>query len=130
MNTIIVERHDNVGLVRLNRPQGLNAITQEMDDLLLDAWNTINADPDIWCAILSAEGEEIETRDDDGAVIVTARGWRAMRGLALADPLKAFDAWNELWLGAAAAHDRFLRVQTMRSLGELGWSMAWRIAPR
>ena len=81
-------------------------------------------------AILSAEGEEIETREDDGAVIVTARGWRAMRGLALADPLKAFDAWNELWLGAAAAHDRFLRVQTMRSLGELGWSMAWRIAPR
>ena len=32
----------------------------------------------------------------------------------LADPLKAFDAWNELWLGAAAAHDRFLKVQTTR----------------
>jgi len=35
-------------------------------------------------------------------------GWRAVRELKLADPLKAFDAWNELWLGAAAAHDRFL----------------------
>ncbi|WP_072383628.1 enoyl-CoA hydratase-related protein [Novosphingobium sp. NDB2Meth1] len=51
-----IEGH--VAHVRLNRPQGLNAITQEMDDLLLDAWNTINADPDIWCAILSAEGEK------------------------------------------------------------------------
>ena len=53
-----------------------------------------------------------------------------MRELKLADPLKAFDAWNELWLGAAAAHDRFLKVQTTRSLGERGWSIAWRIAPR
>ena len=51
-----IEGH--VAHVRLNRPQGLNAITQEMDDLLLDAWNTINTDPDIWCAILSAEGEK------------------------------------------------------------------------
>ena len=48
----------HVAHVRLNSPQGLNAITQEMDDLLLDAWNRINADPDIWCAILSAEGEK------------------------------------------------------------------------
>ena len=51
-----IEGH--VAHVRLNRPQGLNAITQEMDDLLLDAWNTIKTDPDIWCAILSAEGEK------------------------------------------------------------------------
>jgi crotonobetainyl-CoA hydratase len=48
----------HVAHVRLNRPQGLNAITQEMDNLLLAAWNTINADPQIWCAILSAEGEK------------------------------------------------------------------------
>jgi len=48
----------HVAHVRLNRPQGLNAITQEMDDLLLDAWKAINADPDIWVAVLSAEGEK------------------------------------------------------------------------
>lgn len=48
----------NVARVHLNRPQGLNAITQEMDDLLLDAWQAINDDPYIWCAILSAEGEK------------------------------------------------------------------------
>ncbi|MES2492229.1 MAG: enoyl-CoA hydratase-related protein [Pseudomonadota bacterium] len=51
-------RDGHVAHVRLNRPQGLNAITQEMDDLLLAAWTTINADPDIWCAVLSAEGEK------------------------------------------------------------------------
>lgn len=48
----------HVARVHLNRPQGLNAITQDMDDLLLDAWRSINDDPDIWCAILSAEGEK------------------------------------------------------------------------
>jgi enoyl-CoA hydratase/carnithine racemase len=51
-----VEGH--VAHVRLNRPQGLNAITPEMDDLLLAAWTTINADPEIWAVILSAEGEK------------------------------------------------------------------------
>lgn len=49
---------DHIANVRLNRPQGLNAITQEMDDLLFDAWTEINANPDIWAVILSAEGEK------------------------------------------------------------------------
>jgi crotonobetainyl-CoA hydratase len=51
-------RDGNIARVHLNRPQGLNAITGEMDDLLFDAWQAINADPDIWCAIVSAEGEK------------------------------------------------------------------------
>jgi crotonobetainyl-CoA hydratase len=48
----------HVARVHLNRPQGLNAITQEMDDLLFEAWNRINSDSEIWAAILSAEGEK------------------------------------------------------------------------
>lgn len=58
MADVEFSREGNIARVHLNRPQGLNAITQEMDDLLLDAWTTINEDPDIWCAILSAEGEK------------------------------------------------------------------------
>ena len=45
-----------VAQVRLNRPEQLNAITPEMDDLLVPVWKRINDDPDIWCAILSATG--------------------------------------------------------------------------
>jgi hypothetical protein len=81
-------------------------------------------------AMLAAEGEEVETRESEGTVIVGAQGWRLVRDLDLADPLNAFDAWNELWLGAAAACDRFLTVQTMRSCDDRGWRIAWRIAPR
>lgn len=35
----------------------MNALTDEMEDLLAAAWTRINDDPDIWCAILSASGE-------------------------------------------------------------------------
>jgi len=51
-----VEGH--VARVHLSRPEGLNAITQQMDQLLFDAWQRINTDPEIWAAILSAEGEK------------------------------------------------------------------------
>jgi crotonobetainyl-CoA hydratase len=44
--------------VRLNRPKTLNAVTGEMNWRLLEAWTEINADPDIWVAVLSAEGEK------------------------------------------------------------------------
>lgn len=48
----------HVARVHLNRPEGLNAITPDMDQSLLDAWNEINSNPEIWVAILSAEGEK------------------------------------------------------------------------
>jgi enoyl-CoA hydratase/carnithine racemase len=51
-------KEGHVAKVRLNRPSGLNAITQEMDGQLFDAWQHINNDPDIWCAVLSATGEK------------------------------------------------------------------------
>ena len=81
-------------------------------------------------AILQAEGEEVEVLEDEDAVVMRQAGWRAVDRLTLADPLRAFDAWNQLWLGAAAAHDRFLEVQTARDFSERGWSITWRIAAR
>lgn len=58
MSDVTFTKDGHVARVHLNRPQGLNAITDEMDERLLFAWRTINDDPDIWCAILSAEGEK------------------------------------------------------------------------
>jgi len=81
-------------------------------------------------AVLRASGEDVEATERNGGVGVVMHGWRVARELALADPLAAFDAWNELWLGAAAAHDRFLAVHTARALGGRGWEIAWQIAPR
>jgi enoyl-CoA hydratase/carnithine racemase len=58
MSDILFSVDNHVANVRLNRPQGLNAITSSMDDALLDCWNEINNNPDIWAVILSAEGEK------------------------------------------------------------------------
>jgi enoyl-CoA hydratase/carnithine racemase len=58
MADIEFTRQGHVAHVRLNRPQGLNAITSDMDEALLAAWTEINADPDIWAVILSAAGEK------------------------------------------------------------------------
>ena len=58
MTDIVFAQDGHIARVHLNRPQGLNAITREMDELLLQAWTTINENPEIWCAILSAQGEK------------------------------------------------------------------------
>lgn len=58
MADVEFSREGHVAHVRLNRPKSLNAVTGEMNQLLLDAWTEINSDPDIWVAILSAEGEK------------------------------------------------------------------------
>ncbi|MES2512377.1 MAG: enoyl-CoA hydratase-related protein [Pseudomonadota bacterium] len=58
MADVEFSRDGHVAHVRLNRPKSLNAITGEMNHLLLDAWTEINSNPDIWVAVLSAEGEK------------------------------------------------------------------------
>ena len=51
-----IEGH--IAFVHLNRPKTLNSVTGEMDEELLKIWKEINTNPDIWVAILSAEGEK------------------------------------------------------------------------
>lgn len=46
-----------VGYITLNRPESLNAINDEMDRLLADAWGRFEADSDIWVIVLRANGE-------------------------------------------------------------------------
>jgi len=57
MSDVEFSRSDHVAQVRLNRPRSLNAITAGMEQELFEAWNEINGDPEIWLAVLSAEGE-------------------------------------------------------------------------
>lgn len=57
MPDVEFSRDGHIAHVRLNRPTSLNAVTPEMDALLFEAWNEINRDPEVWVAILSAEGD-------------------------------------------------------------------------
>ena len=57
MSTVIYEKTDHIAYVRLNRPEALNAINNEMRRELEAVWHDFNADDDLWVAILTAEGD-------------------------------------------------------------------------
>lgn len=71
-------------------------------------------------AVLSGAGDDWTVRQT---------GWRLMAGRPDLSPA-VFDAWNELWVGAALAHDRHLglEVTARRDRGDPTW--AWRITRR
>ena len=48
----------HVAHVVLNRPDHMNTITGAMDDRLHEIWQSINYDPAVWCAVLSARGDK------------------------------------------------------------------------
>jgi hypothetical protein len=71
-------------------------------------------------ALAISQGEQVEMRGE----LLTQQGWRLIAGVALPDSDAAFRAWNALWEGALAAHNRFLRLKTERA----GETIIWRIA--
>ncbi|BAM89872.1 conserved hypothetical protein [Bradyrhizobium oligotrophicum S58] len=71
------------------------------------------------------QGDDAELRQDDGSTFVSQTSWRLMSERENLSPA-VFDAWNELWVGAALAHDRFMRIEVTerRDRGDARW--AWR----
>jgi len=51
--TILTEREDGVGIVRLNRPEALNALNAQLVDETVDALRAFDADPAVGCMILT-----------------------------------------------------------------------------
>jgi len=71
------------------------------------------------------QGDDAQISREGDALIVRQTSWRLMAEQTSLSP-RVFDAWNELWVGAALAHDRFMRVEVIarRDLGDAHW--AWR----
>ena len=80
-------------------------------------------------ALGQAQGDDTQCVADGDGWTVRQTTWRLMAGHGRL-PAEVFDAWNELWVGAAAAHDRFLRLEVTarRDFGDPDW--AWRIRRR
>ena len=56
-NTIDFERSGHVATITLNRPERLNAFTEEMSVELSEAWTAIRDDPQIRVAIMTGAGD-------------------------------------------------------------------------
>lgn len=56
-NELFFTVDNHVAYVTLNRPQKMNAINASLDAQLADCWNEIDANRDIWVAVLAATGK-------------------------------------------------------------------------
>jgi hypothetical protein len=72
--------------------------------------------------LAAAQGEDVEIEEQGSAVVVRQAGWRLMNGLTL-DPV-VVAAWNQLFDGALAVHNRRLSLTAERD----GEGIVWRIA--
>lgn len=73
-------------------------------------------------ALAAAQGEEIEIAETGDRTVLRQSGWRLMDGIRGADA--AFAAWNELWTGALAVHNRRLRLAARREGDGIVWEIA------
>ncbi|MEM9693952.1 MAG: crotonase/enoyl-CoA hydratase family protein [Myxococcota bacterium] len=54
---IVTETRGHVRLIGIDRPKKYNGFTPEMVTALADAYQAFEDDPEVWCALLWAEGE-------------------------------------------------------------------------
>jgi hypothetical protein len=72
--------------------------------------------------LAAGQGDDAVLQVNGSAAHVRQSSWRLMAEREALSPA-VFDAWNELWIGAALAHDRFLRVEVTerRDRGDASW---------
>jgi len=63
--TILVEKHDPVGIITLNRPEKLNAMNLEMKNEMSDALSEMKTDDDIRAVILTGAGRAFSSGHDN-----------------------------------------------------------------
>ena len=52
----LVEKRGHILLITLNRPHARNALSTEMMDIMVQAWDQVDSDPEIRVAILTGAG--------------------------------------------------------------------------
>ena len=55
---VLYEKRGEIAFITLNRPDKLNAIDNDVEEQLFQAWTRFREDPDVRLAILSGNGEK------------------------------------------------------------------------
>ena len=63
MSLVEYSREDHIAVIRLNRPERLNAMSPPMSDELVEAFRRFNADDSAWVGILTGAGHAFWRRD-------------------------------------------------------------------
>jgi len=115
---------------RVARLVGLQFEEEATKEFTADRADSATAFAAWLAAMLAGQGEDLTSSRHGATHVVDLPRWVLVEGLELEDPLRAFTAWNDLWIGAGAAHDRFLSVESTAVLGKAGLAARWTIAPR
>lgn len=83
----------------------------------------------LMAGLARAQGDEVTWEAKAGEAVVRQRGWRLMRGVGHLHPA-VFEAWNGLWQGLLAVHDRHLGLEVTGGLDLDGEGFEWRLRRR
>ena len=96
--TILVERHDAVTLVTLNRPQALNALNSAVLAELIDAFDAYDADPGQRCLVLTGSEKAFAAGADIKEM--QAQGFADMFGANFFAGWERVTATRKPWIAA------------------------------
>jgi len=100
--TILIERHDAVTLVRLNRPQALNALNSQVLAELIDAFATYDADPAQRCLVLTGSEKAFAAGADIKEM--QAQGFADMFGSNFFAGWERVTATRKPWIAAVSGY--------------------------
>ena len=98
--TLLIERHDAVTLVRLNRPQALNALNSQVLADLIAVFAGYDADPAQRCLVLTGSEKAFAAGADIKAM--APLGFAEMYGTNLFQGWERVTATRKPWLAAVA----------------------------
>jgi len=85
--TLLVEQQERVGVVRLNRPQALNALNPQLIEELVNVLRGFDTDPNIGCIVITGSEKAFAA----GADISDMATWSAAEAIKN-DPISHWDA--------------------------------------
>ena len=100
--TILIERHDAVTLVRLNRPQALNALNSQVLAELIDAFAAYDADPEQRCLVLTGSEKAFAAGADIKEM--SGQGFPDMYGANFFAGWEKVTATRKPWIAAVAGY--------------------------
>jgi enoyl-CoA hydratase len=98
--TLLVEKHDAVTLIRLNRPQALNALNSQVLADLIAAFGAFDADPEQRCAVLTGNEKAFAAGADIKEM--QPKGFAEMFGENYFAGFERVTATRKPWIAAVA----------------------------
>ncbi len=88
------EKKGRVAIIRLNRPEVLNAIDHPTSEELTKVWEDFRDDPELWVAILTGTGEKAFCAGAD--LKAMAAGKLSRKGLAFGGNTQGMEIWKPM----------------------------------